>query len=52
MGDRVITLDTYDTVYSADSVEWCPAEGFTEFFVCGTYQLVQTDNEKQEQEVS
>lgn len=34
------TLDTFDTKYSADSVEWCPAEGFNDLFVCGTYQLV------------
>ncbi|XP_043282529.1 diphthine methyltransferase [Venturia canescens] len=34
------TLDSFDTEYSADSVEWCPAEGFKDLFVCGTYQLV------------
>ena len=33
------TLDTFDTIYSADSVEWCPIEGFKDLFVCGTYQL-------------
>ncbi|XP_014213614.1 diphthine methyltransferase [Copidosoma floridanum] len=33
------TLETFDTKYSADSVEWCPAEGYEDIFVCGTYQL-------------
>ncbi|KFM59497.1 WD repeat-containing protein 85, partial [Stegodyphus mimosarum] len=25
--------------FNADSVEWCPFGGHSEFFVCGTYQL-------------
>lgn len=33
------TLDTFDTEFSADSVEWCPAANFENIFVCGTYQL-------------
>ncbi|CAD6244171.1 GSCOCG00013282001-RA-CDS [Cotesia congregata] len=33
------TLETFDTEFSADSVEWCPIEGFQDLFVCGTYQL-------------
>lgn len=35
------TLDTFDTVYSADSVEW-NNDGF---FVTGTYQLEERDDE-------
>lgn len=31
------TLHTFDTQYSADSVEWCHAN--VDFFVVGTYQL-------------
>lgn len=38
------TLHTFDTIYSADSIEWCPVENFKEYFVCGTYQLC--DNEE------
>uniref|UniRef100_A0A182SCQ1 methylated diphthine methylhydrolase n=1 Tax=Anopheles maculatus TaxID=74869 RepID=A0A182SCQ1_9DIPT len=33
------TLVTYDTEQPADSVEWCPQEGWEDIFVCGTYQL-------------
>ncbi|XP_011503192.1 PREDICTED: diphthine methyltransferase [Ceratosolen solmsi marchali] len=39
------TLDTFDTTFSADSVEWCTAEGFEDIFVCGTYQLLPKANE-------
>lgn len=37
------TLDKFDTDYSADSVEWCPTDGFQNLFVCGTYQLKKTN---------
>uniref|UniRef100_A0A182N748 MYND-type domain-containing protein n=1 Tax=Anopheles dirus TaxID=7168 RepID=A0A182N748_9DIPT len=33
------TIATHDTDQSADSVEWCPQEGWEHLFVCGTYQL-------------
>lgn len=33
------TLCSYDTIYSADSVEWCPIEPYQNIFICGTYQL-------------
>ncbi|OCF74874.1 WD40 repeat domain 85 [Kwoniella mangroviensis CBS 8886] len=32
-----------DTVYSADSIEWCPFEGFQDICVCGTYQIVKPE---------
>ncbi|XP_014611062.1 PREDICTED: diphthine methyltransferase isoform X2 [Polistes canadensis] len=35
------TLTTFDTQLYADSVEWCPIEPFKDFFVCGTYQLIE-----------
>lgn len=35
----ISTLHSIDTVYSADSVEWCPHEPHHDLFVCGTYQL-------------
>ncbi|XP_076160276.1 diphthine methyltransferase [Ptiloglossa arizonensis] len=38
------TLDSFDTDFPADSVEWCPANLFRDIFVCGTYQLMK-DNE-------
>lgn len=38
------TLHVWDTEYSADSVEWCPVAPYQNIFVCGTYQLVQTEN--------
>ncbi|XP_043258381.1 diphthine methyltransferase [Colletes gigas] len=34
------TLDSFDTEFSADSIEWCPANSFKDIFVCGTYQLI------------
>lgn len=33
------TIATFDTVYSADSIEWHPSSEFSQHFVCGTYQL-------------
>ncbi|PSN46313.1 Diphthine methyltransferase [Blattella germanica] len=38
------TLETWDTEYSADSVEWCPISPFERLFVCGTYQISQEDS--------
>ncbi|XP_067638768.1 diphthine methyltransferase [Eurosta solidaginis] len=34
-----ITLNSVDTEYSADSVEWCPHPHFQSYLACGTYQL-------------
>ncbi|XP_076240103.1 diphthine methyltransferase isoform X2 [Calliopsis andreniformis] len=39
------TLDSFDTEFSADSVEWCPANSFKDIFVCGTYQLLKEDEQ-------
>lgn len=39
MPSVISTLHTYDTGYSADSVEWCPHPPHQHLFVCGTYQL-------------
>lgn len=38
------TLQVLDTEYSADSVEWCPHEGYQEVLLCGTYQLDQSND--------
>ncbi|CAL7951000.1 unnamed protein product [Xylocopa violacea] len=40
------TLDTFDTEFSADSVEWCPIHSFKNIFVCGTYQLMKDEELK------
>ena len=36
---NVVLVKEFDTVYSADSVEFCPIDGFKDLFVCGHYQL-------------
>ncbi|XP_075415848.1 diphthine methyltransferase isoform X1 [Tenrec ecaudatus] len=36
-------LQTVDTEYTADSVEWCPVEGSRHILACGTYQLQQPE---------
>ncbi|KAJ7362022.1 Diphthine methyltransferase [Desmophyllum pertusum] len=38
------TLCSIDTGYYADTVEWCPVEGFEDYLVCGTYQLLERNN--------
>jgi diphthamide biosynthesis protein 7 len=35
------SLATTDTIYSADSIEWCPHPGSEDIFVCGTYQVLE-----------
>ena len=36
---KVETLLTWDTEYSADSVEWCPLESLSNYLAIGTYQV-------------
>ncbi|PVG03357.1 WD40 repeat-like protein [Serendipita vermifera] len=33
------TLQSFDTFYPADSVEFCPSLQYSRYFVCGTYKL-------------
>lgn len=33
---------SYDTVYPADTVEWCPISNYNSVLVCGTYKLDET----------
>uniref|UniRef100_A0A0C9QTQ2 methylated diphthine methylhydrolase n=2 Tax=Fopius arisanus TaxID=64838 RepID=A0A0C9QTQ2_9HYME len=40
-------LETFDTKLSADSVEWCTIEGFRDHFVCGTYQLLNREQQSE-----
>jgi diphthine methyl ester acylhydrolase len=42
---EIETLHTFDTEYSADSVEWCQADGCEDYFSVGTYQLEEKDEE-------
>ncbi|KAJ2939180.1 hypothetical protein O0L34_g8492 [Tuta absoluta] len=40
------TIARWDTGYSADSVEWCPVEGFRDVLACATYQLFKEEEEQ------
>ena len=42
------TLQVVDTEYSADAAEWCPAQGCTQWLLCGTYQLLKVGDGEQE----
>jgi len=37
---------SYDTVYPADTVEWCPILNYNSVFVCGTYKLNEATKSK------
>jgi diphthamide biosynthesis protein 7 len=39
------SLDSDDTVYSADSIEFCPFQSLANFVACGTYQLSKDESE-------
>lgn len=39
------TLDSWDTKYSADTVEWCPTSGFLDILALGTYQVDKSEEE-------
>lgn len=41
-------LQTYNTTYCADSVEWCPFAPYQNYFLCGTYELQASDNTSNE----
>jgi hypothetical protein len=36
--EKFQTLATFDTVYSADAVEWCPMNSHRNILAVGTYQ--------------
>ncbi|KAL4719674.1 hypothetical protein ACJJTC_002995 [Scirpophaga incertulas] len=48
MDVRWSNLMQWDTVYSADSVEWCPVEPYQNVLVCGTYQLEKSSEHVEE----
>lgn len=39
-------FESYDTIYPADTVEWCPVLEYNNLFVCGTYKLNEADKSK------
>lgn len=39
LGMATVTKFSFDTELSADTVEWCPTEDYTNFFAVGTYQV-------------
>lgn len=41
-------LQTFNTTYCADSVEWCPIAPYQDHFLCGTYELQASDNTSNE----
>lgn len=36
---NVKLLTSHDTIFPADTVEWCPITDYHNVFVCGTYKL-------------
>ena len=38
------TIHTWDTELSADSVEWCPFDGYENILAVGTYHLQKSDD--------
>ncbi|XP_054582847.1 diphthine methyltransferase [Eptesicus fuscus] len=47
-GGPVRLLQAVDTEYTADSVEWCPLEGWRHVLACGTYQLREPEDESEQ----
>ncbi|ODN76820.1 hypothetical protein L202_05420 [Cryptococcus amylolentus CBS 6039] len=45
--NKATSLAYVDTVYSADSIEFCPFQGFQDLFVCGTYQIIKPEELEQ-----
>jgi diphthamide biosynthesis protein 7 len=39
-----VSLQSEDTIYSADSIEFCPVR--PDIFVCGTYQIEKLDEDQ------
>jgi diphthine methyl ester acylhydrolase len=37
---------SYDTIYPADTVEWCPIPKYNNVLVCGTYKLDEANKSK------
>ena len=50
--DNTEHIQSVDTVYSADSVEWCPISNYHHVLACGTYQLEDKKDEEKPQAAS
>ncbi|KAH7345121.1 hypothetical protein B0J17DRAFT_638428 [Rhizoctonia solani] len=46
------TILSIDTELPADSVEFCPRKGFHDILICGTYNLVTNEGEKETEDAS
>lgn len=46
VNNSVELLVSYDTIYPADTVEWCPILEYNHVFVCGTYKLDEANKSK------
>ena len=41
-----VSIHSDDTIYSADSIEFCPFESHAHLLACGTYQLAKDETEE------
>lgn len=41
---HVRTLSTFNTIFPADTVEWCPVEPYRNILACGTYELIKIES--------
>lgn len=39
------TLTTFDTVFPADTVEWCSVDPYRHILACGTYELIENESD-------
>jgi diphthamide biosynthesis protein 7 len=42
----IVTVSSFDTDYPADTLEFCPTPGFQDLFACGTYKLLDQQEEE------
>ena len=42
VGPQLASMSAFDTVWPADSVEYCPHPSYRHIFTCGTYKLEET----------
>lgn len=42
---NIYTLATFDTIFPADTVEWCSIEPYRHILACGTYDLIKNESD-------
>jgi hypothetical protein len=47
-----LIMTTFDTIFPADSLEFCPITDFQSIFVCGTYKLEDQTTQRAENEAN